>query len=81
MTLFLCIHELCDPLNPSHLMYTFPFLRSTFFLRYVRMSSTMQLVLVERTRIFESSSRQVTYVLLVRCTLTIVNISVAQFGM
>jgi len=77
MTLFLCIHELCDPLNPSHLMYTFPFLRSTFFLR----SGWMQLVLVERTRIFESSSRQVTYVLLVRCTLTIVNISVAQFGM
>jgi len=28
----LYIHELCDPLNPSHLMYTF--LRSTFFTRY-----------------------------------------------
>jgi len=31
MTLFLCIHELCDPSNPSHLTLS-PFLRSTSFL-------------------------------------------------
>jgi len=33
--MFLCIHELCDPSNPSHLTYTLsPFLRSTFSTRY-----------------------------------------------
>ena len=35
ITLFLCIYELCDLLNPSHLTYTLsPFLRSTFSTRY-----------------------------------------------
>ena len=35
ITLVLCIHELCDPSNPSHLTYALsPFLRNTFSTRY-----------------------------------------------
>ena len=35
ITLFLRIHELCDPSNPNHLTYALsPFLRNTFSTRY-----------------------------------------------
>jgi len=55
ITLFLFIHELCGPSNPSHLtLSSFP---AQYFLHeiHVRMNSAMQLVLERSSDGFSSS--------------------------